>query len=63
MVTREQIQELINPRLNKVLLIAQSSLSKSQFEAFRKLFLDEFGNSGLGTDLERIYREFKHKAR
>jgi len=63
MVTREQIQELINPRLNKVLLIAQSSLSKSQFEAFRKLFLDEFGNSGLGTDLERIYKEFKHKAR
>ena len=38
---------LINARLNRVLLIAQASLSEHQYEAYRKLILDEFGRSGL----------------
>jgi hypothetical protein len=57
MVARQQIQELINPHLTKVLLIAQSSLSESQFEAFRKLFLDEFGKNGLGKELDRVFKK------
>lgn len=63
MVTREQIQELINPHLNKMLLIVQSSLPKSQFYAFRKLFLDEFGNNGLGKEFDRVFNKKNDKAR
>ena len=55
MVTRELIEELIRARLNQVLLVAEASLPESQFKAFRKLTLDQFGNSGLGKDLERIF--------
>ena len=63
MVTREQIQELINPHLNKVLLIVQSSLPQSQFKAIRKLILDEFGNSGLGKELDRVFNKKNYKER
>jgi hypothetical protein len=61
MVTKERIEELIRARLNQVLLIAQASLPESQFQAFRKLTLDQFGMSGLGRDLERVFRQgFEH---
>lgn len=55
MVTREQIEGLIRSRLNRVLLFAETSLPQSQFRAFRKLTLDEFGKSGLGKELDRIF--------
>ncbi len=58
----EAITRLINQRLNRVLLFAQSALGQNQFEAFRKLVLDEFGRSGLETELERMFRE-QHKDR
>ena len=54
MVTKEHIEQLINPRINRVLLYVEAALSASQFKACRKLILDEFGNSGLGKDLERM---------
>jgi hypothetical protein len=57
MVSKEEIEKLINIRLNFVLLVAQSSLPENQFKAFRKLTLDSFGNSGLGKDLDRILKE------
>jgi hypothetical protein len=57
MVSKEEIEKLINIRLNYVLLVAQSSLPENQFKAFRKLTLDSFGNSGLGKDLDRILKE------
>jgi hypothetical protein len=57
MVSKEEIEKLINIRLNYVLLVAQSSLPENQFKAFRKLTLDSFGNSGLGMDLDRILKE------
>jgi len=56
MVTKEHIEQIINPRLNRVLLIVESSLPASQFLACRKLILDEFGKSGLGKELERVFR-------
>jgi hypothetical protein len=37
-----------------VLLFAQAALPASQFEAFRKLFLDQFGRSGFQKDLEAV---------
>lgn len=48
--------ELVNMHLNKVLLIAESSLSGSQFKAYRKLILDEFGQGGFGKELDRIIK-------
>ena len=57
------ILELLNARKNRVLLVAQSSLSESQFKAFRQIFLDEFGKSGLEKDLEKVIAEKQRKER
>jgi len=62
-VTREHIEQLINPRINQLLLVAQSSLPDSQFQAFRKIMLNEFGNSGLGKELDRLFKENRYKER
>lgn len=43
--------ELLNARKNRVLLYAQAALPQSQFEAFKKLLLNEFGRSGLEGQL------------
>jgi len=52
--------ERLNFRKNRALLLAQSSLSEHQFAAFRKLFLDEFGQSGLERDMAQVLAERKH---
>lgn len=54
---------LINARKNRVLLIAESSLSQTQFQAFRKLFLGEFGEKGLEGELQKIYTEYHHNGK
>lgn len=54
MVNIDDIQRTINPRLSQLLLVAQASMPESQFKAFRKLFLNEFGNTGLLRDLEQL---------
>jgi hypothetical protein len=54
MLTKDSILPLVNARLNRVLLIAQAALPQRQFEAFRRLMLDEFGRSGLIKDLDTI---------
>ena len=54
MLTRETVVPLINARLNRVLLIAQAALPEHQFQAFRRLILDEFGKAGLIRDLDTI---------
>ena len=64
MVTKEAIMELVKGQLlNRVLLIAEACLPESQFRAFRKLILDEFGQSGLGKELERIFRGSEQEKR
>jgi len=63
MVTKENIERLINPHLNQVLLLAETALPPNQFQAFRKFTLNEFGNNGLGKELERLFRETQHKER
>jgi hypothetical protein len=49
----------INKKLNYVLLLGQSALPDSQFQAFRKLILDSFGKgeNGLGRELDRVFEE------
>ena len=53
-VSYQMILELLNPRKNRVLLIAEASMSESQFKAFRRLFLNEFGKNGFEKELERV---------
>lgn len=42
-----------------VLQIAQAALPDSQYWAFRKLFLNEFGHCGLGMDLGQIVTDYE----
>ena len=65
MLTKEVFLPLVNARLNRVLLIAQAALPEHQFEAFRRLILDEFGRAGLIRDLDTIIdvpRQERHGA-
>jgi hypothetical protein len=55
MVSREDLDKVINERLNQVLLIGQSSVSASQYQAFRKLILNEFGRNGLAKELDKLF--------
>lgn len=51
------IVELLNRRKSRALRLAEASLPPSQFFAFRRFFLDEFGREGLERDLERLLTE------
>ena len=51
------IVTLLNQRKSRALRLAEASLPPSQFWAFRKCFLDEFGREGLEKDLERLLAE------
>lgn len=63
MVILQLVLDLLNTRKNRVLLLAQASLPDSQYQAFRRLFLDEFGKSGLERELARVFVEDGDKAR
>lgn len=58
-VALQTLIALINARKNKALLLAESSLPESQFKAFRKMFLLEFGEKGLEGELQKLYAEQK----
>ena len=61
MVDREHIDRLINSRLTRLLLVAETALPASRFQAFRKIVLDEFGKSGLGKELDRTFSKEKDR--
>ena len=61
MVNPDDIAVAINPRKNKILLYAQMVLSSVQFEIFRKLVLDELGNSGFVKDVHELFRSKKER--
>lgn len=54
MILATELLQAIDTRKKRVLLVAQVGLPSTQFDAFRKIFLDEFGNSGLESDVVRI---------
>lgn len=56
MVKLDDVLRLIDARKNRVLLLAEASLPATQFLAWRKLFLDELGQSGLARDLQELDR-------
>ena len=58
----DSVLGLIKPRMKRVLDFGELALAPAQFAAFRKLVLDEFGRSGLESELERVFRE-QHKDR
>ena len=63
MVTKENIDQLLNLHLSRLLLVVEAALPSSQFQVLRKFALNEFGNNGLGKELERLFGEKQHKAR
>lgn len=50
------ILEALDRRKNRLLLVAQAALPQSQYEAFRKIVLDELGKSGFQQELEDAFR-------
>ncbi|MBI4968122.1 MAG: hypothetical protein HZC25_08370 [Rhodospirillales bacterium] len=62
MVTLEAVLDLINQRLNRVLTVAQAALPPEQFKAFRRVALDEFGHSGLRSELMALDWAGKERA-
>ena len=55
------IKNLLSPCMDRILTFAQAALPESQFKAFRKLVLDEFGNRGLASELERFVANSFHQ--
>ena len=53
----DAIVHALNARKNRVLLFAQAALPQERYQAFRKLFLGEFGRDGLERELIRIITE------
>ena len=53
--------DAINARKNRALQLAQVGLSEHQFRAFRGLFLNEFGRSGLESELARIVADYEKR--
>lgn len=60
MVSVLAIEELLGERKNRVLTCAEAALPASQYKAFRKFFLDEFGKNGFGKDLDRLFASSSH---
>lgn len=48
------ILEKLNERKNRLLLTAQVGLPENQFDAYRKILLDELGRNGFEKDLEEV---------
>jgi hypothetical protein len=53
--------ELLDRRKNRLLLVAQAALPASQYEAFRKIVLDELGKSGFQKDVEDALKRIKDR--
>lgn len=57
----KEVVSTYNDVRKRVLLYAQSSLPQSQFEAFRKLILDEFGRNGAEGKVEKMFQDFMER--
>lgn len=50
------VRDLLNERKNRLLLTAQVGLSANQYDAYRKILLDELGRNGFEKDLEEVLK-------
>jgi hypothetical protein len=57
------ILDALDRRKHRLLLVAQTALPKPQFEAFRKIVLDELGTSGFQRELEDALKRHRGKER
>ena len=53
------ILDRLNERKNRLLLTAQVGLPANQFDAYRKILLDELGRNGFEKDLEEVLKQHK----
>jgi hypothetical protein len=63
MVDLADILRAIDRRKQKLLLFAEAALPPERFQPFRKLLLDELGNSGLVKDLRGLFGSDGSKSR
>ncbi len=49
----------LNERKNRLLLTAQVGLPENQFDAYRKILLDELGKNGFEKDLEEALQHLE----
>ncbi len=56
MVTTANIMKLLNAHVKQVLDVAELSMPGDKLILFRKVILDQFGKSGFGKELERVFR-------
>lgn len=54
MVKFTDIREALNERKNRLLLVAEAAMPRSQFEAFRRCVLNELGEKGFEKDLRTL---------
>ena len=52
------ILDKLNERKNRLLLTAQVGLPENQFDAYRKILLDELGRNGFEKDLEEVLMQY-----
>lgn len=63
MVIVDVIREVLNVRKGRLLLFAEAAMPPTQFQAFRKLLLNELGEAGLEQDLVRVVGEVRQGER
>jgi hypothetical protein len=56
---QEDILRIYSNAQNRILLYAQACLPQSQFQAFRKLILDELGLSGAEGKVRKVFEQGK----
>jgi hypothetical protein len=61
MIALSSLLELVNGHKKQVLSFAEAAMPESQFRAFRKLVLNEFGEKGLEGELVKLYAENRSK--
>jgi hypothetical protein len=62
MVGRIEVMSLVNRHLSRLLTVAEASLPPAQFQAFRRVALDEFGRNGLEGEVGELERYGKTDA-
>lgn len=63
MVIVDAVREVLNVRKGRLLLFAEAAMPPTQFQAFRKLLLNELGEAGLEQDLVRVVGEVRQGER
>jgi hypothetical protein len=56
------ILDKLNERKNRLLLTAQVGLPTNQYDAYRKILLDELGRNGFERDLEEVLKQHREWA-